>query len=78
MTLLRCSSHCSNRLSPLLDPSAARNSWALQAGQLWELLRDSQLLSRHVQLQHASELLQAALRPPPAVAERRQQVRNVW
>jgi hypothetical protein len=53
-----------------------RNSWALQTGQLWELLRDSKLLSRHVQLQHASQLLQAALQPPPAVSERRQQVRN--
>jgi hypothetical protein len=69
------SCHCSNRLSPLLDPDAPRNSWALQAGQFWELLRDSQLLSRHMQLQQASQLLQAALQPPPPVAERRQQVR---
>eukprot|EP00878_Enallax_costatus_P044980 GHUV01053798.1.p1 GENE.GHUV01053798.1~~GHUV01053798.1.p1 ORF type:complete len:432 (+),score=116.05 GHUV01053798.1:471-1766(+) len=63
-----------NHLSPFLATEASRNSWALQAGQLWEMLRDSQLLSRHVQLQQACEILQKALEPPPAVMEHRQQV----
>ena len=64
----------SNRLSPFLAAELPATIWALQAGQMWEMLRDGQLLSRHLQLQQASDILQKALEPPPVVLEHRQQV----
>lgn len=57
--------------SALLDSSVHGHSWALQACQLWELLRDAHLLCRHLHLQQVCTLVQAATTPPPAVLQHR-------
>jgi hypothetical protein len=58
-----------------LDYAALGHSWALQACQLWELLRDANLLCRHVSLLQVGDMLRRATAPPPAVLQHRQQVR---
>jgi len=70
---LGCGS-CSLVPSALLDSTARRTSWALQACQLWELLRDARLLCRHVGLQQVCCMVTRATTPPPAVLQHRQQV----
>lgn len=54
-----------------------RNSWALQACQLWELLHDAQLLCRSLQLRHVTEVQRVALAPPHVVAVRRRAAQAV-
>lgn len=77
--LLVAAVSCSACPSPLLDASALGHSWALQACQLWELLRDANLLCRHVSLLQVGDMLGRATAPPPAVLQHRQQVRaGVW
>jgi hypothetical protein len=47
----------------------------MTAGQLWELVLDAKLLCRHMQMRAVCDMLQQAITPPPAVLQRRQQVR---
>jgi hypothetical protein len=68
---------CSACVSPLSDADTnPSSSWALQACQLWELLRDAHLLCRHVGLQQVCDIIGRAMAPPPAVLQHRQQVRR--
>eukprot|EP00775_Hariotina_reticulata_P006988 gene6988-7202_t len=60
--------------SPVIKLEMSRSSWALQCGQLWELVRDAQILCRHLQLLQVCQATLQALQPPPAIQERRQQV----
>lgn len=56
------------------DSDAPHHSWALQAAQLWELLRDSQLLCAHVPIQKVCLLTLCVLQAPPAVQQHRARV----
>lgn len=65
---------CSAAPAALLDSSLQQLSWALQACQVWELLRDARLLCRHVCLQQVCQMVARTTTPPPAVMQQRQEV----
>jgi len=65
----------SKRASPFVSPSAAaRWGFGLQAAQLWELVRDVGLISRHTPLSAVDDAVALSRQPPPPVAARRQRV----
>jgi hypothetical protein len=65
---------CSKRPSPFTSPTAPRWGFGLQLAQLWELVRDTSLVSRHTPLAAIDAAVVRAREPPPPVEARRRRV----